>query len=409
MNNPNYKTLKYINGEVEIDVYKIEGEYYLSRKETAKLLLISLVSLSKVIKKSTIIDEKFNNKVKKVYFSPLGKPTYFYPLNYVEKLSKSYNYEAFLKLKNWLDNQVEDVIEIADKQFEIVRFNRDNLSIAVLLSPRENEIWLTENDIAEVYQRDRATINKHINAIYGEGELNPGATRAFFAQVQIEGERSVKRSTAYYNVDMVLAIGYRVNGPIGIMFRNWATEVIKKYGKDEPQKCEGCEIRENVIQKIIQLDTKVDDFSIRLDNVEAKIDKKIETELLFFDGQYFDSFDFICSLVEQSNSNLIVVDSYFDFSGLNILKKVKSGVNCKVILSSHAKLTETDVAQFEKQFFRVNYVYSELFHDRYIIVDDTTCYSIGASLNYIGKKTFSVIKIETPSIIQAIIDKCKCS
>ena len=279
MTNPNYKTIKYIDGEVEIDVYKIEGEYYLSRKETAKLLLISLVSLSKVIKKSTIIDEKFNNKVKKVYFSTLGKPTYFYPLNYVEKLSKSYNYEAFLKLKNWLDNQVENVVEIADKQFEIVRFNRDNLSIAVLLSPIENEIWLTENDIAEVYQRDRATINKHINAIYGEGELNPGATRAFFAQVQIEGERTVKRSTAYYNVDMVLAIGYRVNGPIGIMFRNWATEVIKKYGKDEPQKCEGCEIRENVIQKIIQLDTKVDDFSIRLDNVEAKIDKKIDPHI----------------------------------------------------------------------------------------------------------------------------------
>ena len=409
MNNPNYKTLKYINGELEIDVYEIEGEYYLSRKETAKLLLISLVSLSKVIKKSTIIDEKFNNKVKKVYFSTLGKPTYFYPLNFIEELAKHYNYEAFLKLKNWLDNQVENVVEIADKQFEIVRFNRDNLSIAVLLSPRENEIWLTENDIAEVYQRDRATINKHINAIYGEGELNPGATRAFFAQVQIEGERTVKRSTAYYNVDMVLAIGYRVNGPIGIMFRNWATEVIKKYGKDEPQKCEGCEIRENVIQKIIQLDTKVDDFSIRLENVEAKIDKKIETELLFFDGQYFDSFDFICSLVEQSNSNLIVVDSYFDFSGLNILKKVKSGVDCTVVLSSHAKLTDTDIAQFEKQFFRVNYIYSELFHDRYIIVDDTICYSIGASLNYIGKKTFSVIKIETPSIIQAIIDKCKCS
>lgn len=409
MNNPNYKTLKYINGEVEIDVYEIDNDYYLSRKDITKLLSIGMVTLSKSLKEMKENDEQFTRKVQKVYFPFSDKRLHFYSLNLIKEMAKKYNYEAYLRLENWLNNQVEDVVEIADKQFEIVRFNRDNLSIAVLLSPRENEIWLTENDIAEVYQRDRATINKHINAIYGEGELNPGATRAFFAQVQIEGERSVKRSTAYYNVDVVLAIGYRVNGPIGIMFRNWATEVIKKYGKDEPQKCEGCEIRENVIQKIIQLDTKVDDFSIRLDNVETKIDKKIETELLFFDGQYFDSFDFICSLVEQSNSNLIVVDSYFDFSGLNILKKVKSGVNCKVILSSHAKLTETDIAQFEKQFFHIDFVYSDLFHDRYIIIDDTICYSIGASLNYIGKKTFSVIKIETPSIIQAIIDKCKCS
>ena len=290
-----------------------------------------------------------------------------------------------------------------------MRFNRDNSSIAVLLSPRENEIWLTENDIAEVYQRDRATINKHINTIYEEGELNPGATRAFFAQVQIEGERPVKRSTAYYNVDMVLAIGYRVNGPIGIMFRNWATEILKKYGKNKSDRCDRCEIKENVIQKLICLDIRVDNISTRLDDVEFEVHKKADTEFLFFDGQYFDSFDFICSLVEQCDKSLIVIDSYFDFSGLNILKKVKSGVDCTVILSSHAKLTEIDIAQFEKQFFHINYVYSELFHDRYIIIDDTICYSIGASLNYIGKKTFSVIKIETPSIIQAIIDKCKCS
>lgn len=409
MNNPNYKTIKYIDGEAEIDVYEIDSKYYLTKKGMAALFKVTTKTIENFVKQSRDTNINIKRYEKNVRTSPSKRASVCYPLNCIEELAKKYNYEAYLKLENWLNNQVEDVAEIADKQFEIVRFNRNNLSIAVLLSPRENEIWLTENDIAEVYQRDRATINKHINTIYSEGELNPGATRAFFAQVQIEGERTVKRSTAYYNVDMVLAIGYRVNGPIGIMFRNWSTEIIKKYGKNEPDKCEGCEIRENVIQKIMQLDTKVDDMSIRLDNVESKIDKKAETELLFFDGQYFDSFDFICSLVQQSKESLILIDSYFDFSGLNILKKVNSGVKCMVVLSSHAKLTEADIQQFEKQFFRIDYIHTELFHDRYIIIDNEICYSIGASLNYIGKKTFSVIKIETPTIIQAIIDKCKCS
>ena len=132
-------------------------------------------------------------KEKKVRFFPAKKPTICYPLNFVEDIAKNYNYEAFLKLTNWLKNQSEEITEIADNQFKIVRFNQDNILLSIYISPIQNEIWLTENDIAKIYQRDRATINKHINAIYDEGELKMGATRAFFAQVQIEGDRIVTR------------------------------------------------------------------------------------------------------------------------------------------------------------------------------------------------------------------------
>ena len=90
-------------------------------------------------------------------------------------------------------------------------------------------VWLTAEQMGELFQRDRSTIQRHIKKIYEEGELTSDSTCAFFAQVQTEGTRQVERKIPTYNLDMIISVGYRVNSHRGVQFRQWATQVLKEY------------------------------------------------------------------------------------------------------------------------------------------------------------------------------------
>ena len=90
-------------------------------------------------------------------------------------------------------------------------------------------VWLNQEQMAELFQRNKSTISRHINNAYEEGELTPEATVAFFATVQTEGNRQVERDIAFYNLDMIISVGYRVHSYRGVQFRMWATRVLKEY------------------------------------------------------------------------------------------------------------------------------------------------------------------------------------
>ena len=90
-------------------------------------------------------------------------------------------------------------------------------------------VWLNQEQMAELFQRNKSTISRHINNVYEEGELTPEATVAFFATVQTEGNRQVERDIAFYNLDMIISVGYRVHSYRGVQFRMWATRVLKEY------------------------------------------------------------------------------------------------------------------------------------------------------------------------------------
>ena len=94
----------------------------------------------------------------------------------------------------------------------------------------ENEtVWLTQAQMAELFQTDRTSIVRHINNIYKVEELDRESTCAKIAQVQIEGKRNVKRNIPYFNLDMIISVGYRVNSKRGVKFRQWANKVLKQY------------------------------------------------------------------------------------------------------------------------------------------------------------------------------------
>ena len=112
---------------------------------------------------------------------------------------------------------------------QIILFQTQGGETKIEVRLSNETVWLTADQMAELFQRDRSTIQRHIKRIYDEGELTADSTCAFFAQVQTEGTRQVERKIPTYNLDMIISVGYRVNSHRGVQFRQWATQVLKEY------------------------------------------------------------------------------------------------------------------------------------------------------------------------------------
>ena len=116
-----------------------------------------------------------------------------------------------------------------NKNYELIKFEDGDFSLDVNVSPNEDTVWLTLEQISLLFERDKSVISRHTNNILKDFELEENSTVAFFATVQIEGGRLIERYVTYYNLDMILAIGYRVKYSRGNMFRCWSNSILKQY------------------------------------------------------------------------------------------------------------------------------------------------------------------------------------
>ena len=118
-----------------------------------------------------------------------------------------------------------------DEKGSIILYTTPDGVSKIEVTLQDETVWLTLDQMAELFQRNKSTISRHIKNVFEEGELQPDATVAFFATVQTEGKRKVERDIAYYNLDMIISVGYRVHSYRGVQFRQWATAVLKEYIK----------------------------------------------------------------------------------------------------------------------------------------------------------------------------------
>ena len=112
---------------------------------------------------------------------------------------------------------------------QIILFQTQGGETKIEVRLSNETVWLTADQMAELFQRDRSTIQRHIKKIYDDGELTADSTCAFFAHIQTEGKRQVERKIPIYNLDMIISVGYRVNSHRGVQFRQWATQILKEY------------------------------------------------------------------------------------------------------------------------------------------------------------------------------------
>ena len=206
-------------------------------------------------------------------------------------------------------------------------------------------------------------------------------------------------SVEYYNLDMILSVGFRVKSSRGVQFRRWANTILKEY------LWRGYAINErlSVLEKNIY-SRLLCDHENRLDEQEKKIDFFVRTSLppvegIFYDGQIFDAYVFVAGLVKSAQRRVVLIDNYVDESVLLMLSKRAPGVSAEIQTGRLSSQFQLDVIKHNTQYEPVTVVQKQNIHDRFLIVDDDV-YHIGASLKDLGKKLFAFSKMNlSPSLL----------
>ena len=273
-----------------------------------------------------------------------------------------------------------------ENQGEIILYQPDE---AVKLEVRlENEtVWLTQAQLVELFQSSKANISEHIKNIYEQGELEENSTVRDFRTVRQEGKRQVVRNISYYNLDAIISIGFRVNSKRGILFRQWANKVLKDY-----------------LLKGYSINRRISELEQTVSEHSKKIDFFVRTSLppvegIFFDGQIFDAYKFASDLIKSARHSLVLIDNYVDDSVLLMLSKRQPGVTATVYTQRITQQLQLDLDRYNSQYPPIAIRTYRDSHDRFLIVDETDVYHIGASLKDLGKKMFAFSKMDIPAAV----------
>lgn len=261
---------------------------------------------------------------------------------------------------------------------DVVVYNSGEIELKVSI---DNEtIWLTQKQIAEVFDVNVPAISKHIKNIYKDNELDEFSTVSKMEIVQKEGIREVARIVDHYSLDIILAVGYRTNSAKAIRFRQWTNSVLKDYIIN------GYAVNKEKItqQRILNLESDIKDIKSHIKNNSLELKQGI-----FFNGQIFDAHTFILEIIKSAKTSITLIDNYIDSSTLTMLSNNQTAT---ILLISHtvSKQLKLDIEKYNKQYKPLKIVADRTYHDRYIIIDSNKVYSIGASLKDAGNKTFNI-------------------
>ena len=259
---------------------------------------------------------------------------------------------------------------------EIVLYQPDE-AVRIEVRMDGETVWLNRNQMATLFGRDVKTIGKHISNALSE-ELAEISVVANFATTASNGKTY---NMEYYNLDMILSIGYRVKSRQGILFRQWANKVLKEYLLNGHA----------VNQRIERLEHRVTE-------TENKIDFFVRTSLppvegIFYDGQIFDAYKFVNDLIRSAKRRIVLIDNYVDDTVLQMLDKRREAVEATIYTKGVTAAFRLDVQRHNAQYRPVSVREFAHSHDRFLVIDDEV-YHIGASIKDLGKKWFAFCKME---------------
>lgn len=248
-------------------------------------------------------------------------------------------------------------------------------------------VWLNRHQLAVLFGRDVKTIGKHIKNALIE-ELADMAVVANFATTAADGK---VYSVEYFNLDMILSVGYRVKSSRGVQFRRWTNTVLKEY------LMKGYAVNQRLDYIENRIDKRLMEHEKRLDEHKKSIDFFIRTSLppvegIFYDGQIFDAYVFVSDLVKSAKTRLVLIDNYVDESVFMLLSKRGIGVKAEIRTGHLSQQLQLDIQKHNSQYPPISIVRVKNVHDRFMIIDDDI-YHIGASLKDLGKKLFAFSKM----------------
>ena len=254
---------------------------------------------------------------------------------------------------------------------------------------KDETVWLTQPQIAALFGVQRPAITKHLRNIFQEGELDPNSVSSILEHTAADGK---VYSTQFYNLDAILSVGYRVNSKNATMFRRWANQVLKEY------LLRGYVVNQRLLAVEEHVDKSLMTHERRLEAVEEKIDFFVRTSLppvegIFFDGQIFDAYTFVCDLVREAKKKIVLIDNYVDDSVLTMLDKRTKGVKATVYTKTIPHQLSLDIEKHNAQYEPIEVHQFDKAHDRFLCIDETV-YHLGASLKDLGKKWFAFSRME---------------
>ena len=265
----------------------------------------------------------------------------------------------------------------------------------------ENEtVWLTQAQMAELFQKDRTVISRHIRNVFNEGELEEQSTCAKFAHMGNDGLQQYE--TVMYNLDVIISVGYRVKSQRGTAFRIWATKVLKEY------MLRGYAVNQRLLTMEEQMDKRIGRIENTLAAHQEKIDFFVRTSLpphqgIFYDGQIFDAYTFVNDRIREATTRIILIDNYINDSVLTILSKRADKVAATIYTKKPSAQLQLDIQKHNAQYTPIDIVTFDRSHDRFLCIDETV-YHLGASIKDLGKKWFAFNRMEmkTTELLQKI-------
>lgn len=261
----------------------------------------------------------------------------------------------------------------------------------------DDTVWLTQQQIADLFGTKRPAITKHIANIYKSGELEENSTCSI---LEHKGNDGLQRyTTKYYNLDVILSVGYRVNSRNATLFRQWANKVLRDY------LLRGYAVNQRLLQLENRMERRFSEQELHFaeqDRHLKQLDEKVEffvrtslppIEGVFFDGQIFDAYAFVADLIRRAKNRIVVIDSYVNDSVLVQLSKRTPGVTVDIYDGRISEQLRQDVQRHNRQYPGVTLHSYNRAHDRFLIIDEEV-YHIGASLKDLGKKLFAFSKMD---------------
>lgn len=281
-----------------------------------------------------------------------------------------------------------------DPNNEIILYQPD-ASVKLEVRLEYETVWLTQQQIADLFGVKQPAISKHLKNIFESEELDEASVHSILEYTAADGKLY---RTKFYNLDAILSVGYRVNSKNATLFRQWANRILKEY------LLRGYSVNQLLLHMESRIDHRLSEHDNQIRELSGKVDFFLRTSLppkdgVLFDGQIFDAYRFICDLVKLANKRIVLIDNYIDETVLTLLDKRRSGVLATIYTKRINRQLQLDIERHNDQYTPIDVRTAPNIHDRFMVIDDTL-YHIGASIKDLGLKLFAFSKMETsPSLI----------
>ena len=274
--------------------------------------------------------------------------------------------------------------DITTTKGEIVMYQPDE-TIRLEVRVEDDSVWLTQQQITELFHRDRTVINRHINNVFKEGECDKESNVHFLHIPNSD------KPVMYYSLDIIISVGYRVKSLNGTKFRRWANSVLKQY------LLKGYAVN----HRMFEIEQKVTEQGMEIAELRKKVDFFVRSSLppvegIFYDGQIFDAYAHIVSLIKQAKHSIVLVDNYVNVDTLTMLSNRAQDVTATIFTRQLNQQQQLDLQRHNQQYAPIAINTCQHNHDRFLIIDDVV-YLFGASLKDAGKKLFAYIKMQETS------------